>query len=325
MLIIFKCTAGGNDGWGNILRLKIIFEKLKKKINFNYLFVVNNNLELIKFLKENRKLFKIFTFFKKEKEFLKKCKINISILELLNCKSSIQRFYKLYSKKLVVLDDIAKKKYISDILIICQKKNKFKIIKSQNTKVFNDYSFFPLEDKFNNFLKKKTLINKEIKKITIFLGGGFYYKEYFKIAKILSKHSYNINFILGYEVKKKFLKEILKINKNFECYVLPKNIPELIYKSDLIISGGGYTKIECAYLGKPMITVPIHRHQIELCKEFKKEFGVNFILKSNLNKFLNIQIQNYNYEKRKKISKIFKKKFSENGVNKIQNIILNEK
>ncbi len=220
---------------------------------------------------------------------------------------------------------LQKKKYISDILIICQKKNKSKIIKNKNTKVFNDYSFFPLKKKFDNFLKKKILINKEIKKITVFLGGGFYFKEYFKIAKILSECSYSINFILGHEVKKNTLKKILKMNKNFKCYILPKNIPELIYKSDLIITGGGYTKIECAYLGKPIIAIPIHRHQIELCENFKKEFGVNFILKSNLNKFLNNQIQSFNLRKRKKISKILKKKFSENGVNKIQNIILNEK
>ena len=45
--------------------------------------------------------------------------------------------------------------------------------------------------------------------------------------------------------------------------IKPKNIPEIIYKSDLVISGGGYTKVEAAYLSKPVIPIPIHFHQIE--------------------------------------------------------------
>ena len=94
MLIVFKCTAGGNDGWGNILRLKLIFQKLREKIKFQYFFIVNKNNQLIKFLKKNKINFKTFNSFKEEKNFLKNYFIDITILELLNCKLSIQKFYK---------------------------------------------------------------------------------------------------------------------------------------------------------------------------------------------------------------------------------------
>ena len=68
MFVVFKCTAGGSDGWGNILRLRIIFEKLKEKKKFSYLFIVNNNLALKKFLKKSKIKFKSFNSFEKEKK-----------------------------------------------------------------------------------------------------------------------------------------------------------------------------------------------------------------------------------------------------------------
>ena len=37
MFIAFRCTSGGNHGWGNINRLLLIYF-LKKKINFKYIF-----------------------------------------------------------------------------------------------------------------------------------------------------------------------------------------------------------------------------------------------------------------------------------------------
>lgn len=325
MLIIFKCTAGGKDGWGNVTRLKLILKKIKKKIKFKYLFIINKNYQLIKFLKKNKILFKTFNSFNEEKKFLKNYLIDITIFELLNCKYAIQKFYKSKSKKLIILDDITKKKYISDILIVCQKKNKNKINKSKITKVYNSYKYFPVEKKFDNFIKKKKIINKKIKKISVFLGGGFYFKEYLKIAKSLNNNNYDVDFIIGYEIKKNFLLKIIQLNKKFKIYISPSNLPRLLFKSDLIISGGGYTKIESAYLKTPLIPVPIHRHQIDLCKDFKKEFGIEYILKSNIDRLLNKNIISYNYNKRKKISKLFEKNFSENGANKIQEIILNER
>lgn len=325
MLIIFKCTAGGNDGWGNILRLKLIFQKIKEKKKFNYLFVVNKNYQLIKFLKKNKIIFKAFSSFNEEKKFFKNYFIDITIFELLNCKYSIQNFYKSRSKKLIILDDITKKKYISDILIVCQKKIESKISKGKNTKLYNSYEYFPLETKFNSFIKRKKKINKKIKKISVFLGGGFYFNEYLKIAKLLSDKNYDVDFIIGYEIKKNFLIKILKLNRKFKTYISPTNLPGLLFKSDLIISGGGYTKIESAYLKIPLIPIPIHRHQIELCKDFRKEYGIDYILKSNINRLLNKRIISYNYKKRKKVSKLFEKNFFENGINHIQKIILNEK
>ena len=53
---------------------------------------------------------------------------------------------------------------------------------------------------------------------------------------------------------------------------LPKNLAEILFKSDLVISGGGYSKIEAAAVGTPQISIAIHKHQVNLLKNFKKKF-----------------------------------------------------
>ena len=168
MFILFRCSAGGKLGWGNLKRLEIIFEYLKNKKNFKYLFVVNSNPEVKKYLKSKNIKYICVNNYNEKKKIQKFQNIDLSIIELLNCSPKIQKYYKEISNRLVVLDDITKNYYISDILISCQKKD-FKIYKNKSCKFYNDYKYFPVHKSFNNYLIKKKNINKIIKKITIFL------------------------------------------------------------------------------------------------------------------------------------------------------------
>ena len=54
MFILFRCTAGGSEGWGNLKRLELIFNFLKNKFNFNYKFLVNRNKHLEIYLKKKK-------------------------------------------------------------------------------------------------------------------------------------------------------------------------------------------------------------------------------------------------------------------------------
>ena len=42
------------------------------------------------------------------------------------------------------------------------------------------------------------------------------------------------------------------------------DIPKYIFEADLVIAGGGYTKLEAAYLKTPLLCLPVHRHQEKL-------------------------------------------------------------
>ena len=98
MFVLFRCSAGGNHGWGNIKRLELIYRALKKKYKFKYKFIIESNYEIKKYL-ELKKIDFISVNKKNEDQILKKIGlVDLSILELLRCskiyKKNIKKFLK---------------------------------------------------------------------------------------------------------------------------------------------------------------------------------------------------------------------------------------
>ncbi len=114
-----------------------------------------------------------------------------------------------------------------------------------------------------------------------------------KKLKIFNK----TKFIFGGELNQKFKRKILKINKSSKISQLPKNIAKILLDSDLVISGGGYTKIEAACVGTPQISIPIHSHQLSLLRNFSKKFNSKYIPLNNI-KSLDKIIENFTFKKR---------------------------
>ena len=321
MFILFRCSAGGNHGWGNIKRLELIYNALKNKYRFNYKFIVDANLEVKKYLTVKKINFESVTQINENNILNKIGPVDFSILELLHCSIKIQKKYKKISKKLIILDDITRGKYISDILISCQKKYS-KVIKIKGCKFYNDYSYFPLTRNFDKYIKKKKKVNKEIKSIVIFVGGSNYIKTYIGLAKIFSKTNYKLTFLIGTENSHKISSEIKKISKKILIKINSNNIPKLIFDADLVVAGGGYTKVETAYLKTPLLTICIHSHQEKLVKDFYKTFKLDYRLKIKISEKKVIDAINFlNFQNRLKMSNSFAHKLKKNGVYKILKII----
>ena len=324
MLTYLRCSAGGNEGWGNLFRILIIREHLIKNFKSKVKVIINSNSKVKNFLKKKKIDFiclykKNFNYEKKKISRIKDC--DLSVIEMLNPKEKIQKLYMSKSKKLIVLDDVLDNRYYCNLLFSCQNTQKKPFI-SKKTLFFSGYKFFPLREEFNKFIKKKKkMINKKIKKITVFLGGSSYEKITYKVAKKLKNYN-RTNFILGGELNIEFKKKIMKINKSFSVIKLPKNIAEILYKSDLVISGGGYAKIETACVGTPQISIAVHQHQIDLLKNFSKKFNLKFITEKNLDD-LNGIIENFSFKKRSFVSKKYKHFFLRNGIEEISKKINN--
>ena len=54
MLSYLRCSAGGNEGWGNLFRLLIIREYLLKKLESKVILIINNNQNIKKFLTKKK-------------------------------------------------------------------------------------------------------------------------------------------------------------------------------------------------------------------------------------------------------------------------------
>ena len=98
MFILFRCSAGGNHGWGNIKRLELIYNALKNKYRFNYKFIVDANLEVKKYLTVKKINFESVTQINENNILNKIGPVDFSILELLHCSIKIQKKYNQVNK-----------------------------------------------------------------------------------------------------------------------------------------------------------------------------------------------------------------------------------
>ncbi len=317
MFCILRCSSGGNEGWGNLFRLLIIRKYLIKYYKFKVLVIVKGNSKVKKYLK-SKKINFIFlnkNNLKFEKKILSKLKFSeLAIMEMLNPTIELQKLYIKKTKKLIILDDVLKNKYVSNILIAAQNTD-IKPKKSLKTKFYSGYKYFPFNKNFEKYHVKKNIIKKKISKITVFLGGSLYEKILINVASKLKEYN-NVKFIVGAELRKNFIKKIKDINNTFKIIYLPKNLPYIIFKSDVVISGGGYTKIETGFLGTPQISIAVHRHQLNLLKQFKRKFNINYLKISELN-FLKDEIKKLTFYRRLNQHKNYKKYFKQNGIKKI--------
>ena len=128
--------------------------------------------------------------------------------------------------------------------------------------------------------------------------------------------------MIGKENSRKIEKKLHKISKKFIIKIDSHQIPKYLFNSDIVFSGGGYTKIETAFLRTPMVCIPIHHHQKELINNFYKTFKIDKKIKSFVNENNLIDSLKYlNFKKRVKISNTFSKKFKTNGIHKILEIV----
>tara|TARA_B110000971_G_scaffold28239_2_gene25307 strand:- start:16934 stop:17914 length:981 start_codon:yes stop_codon:yes gene_type:complete len=310
--IYFRTRGGFRQGWGNIYRLITIYNFFKK--TYDCLLIYEGNKEItsyIKKLKINSLKLKSDLSLDEEEKIIKKLEpSSLTILEMLECTYSRQKIYKKYTNKLIVLDDILKNKYCADLVISAQYKSKKKNIKN----LYTGYEYYPLRNEFQKFFKKKKTINKKVNDIVVCLGGSSYKLANQKIINYFKTKEYKVTFILGSEND-----SLYKTNKNRHKNIFVKknvkNLSRFIFNCDLFISGGGYTKIECAYLQTPMIVFPVQKHQQELIEDFKKYCGVPYLpLPTNLrHQDLEKILRKYNYKFRIKMNKNLINKFTVNN------------
>lgn len=331
MNILFRTSAGSSYGWGNLYRILTIFYDIKKKLNFDYLFLVNGNYQVKRYLNRLNIQSIVEENFDTniDHSFLINKKFEILIIETPLCNLKLMNYYNKFISKIIVLDDVLKFKYNCDVLVSCQENRKNKNIKlSRPTQIYNSYKYFPFKRIFlNERFRDRTFLNKTIKIITVFLGGSSYFNENLKILEFINKYNgkIKINLILSNELNN--LKKIKLLTQYTNQIISNDNrIPHTLIKSDLVICGGGYTKIESAFLKCPIIIIPIHHHQINLTKNFSAKFktiNTQIIQKLSFSSFKkNIEMANFVY--RKNCIRKFLKYFSNEKVNRISSIIEKE-
>ncbi len=325
MKIFFRCRGGKFQGWGNVVRLARIAEYLHTK-KIKVLFIFEGDEKIKKFLSKFK--FKKIALeedisIKKEMSIIKKLgEPKFTFLEMLDANLNLQYFYKSISEKLIILDDLLDKIYISDYLICCQSQNikKTQILKDNNTKIFINSKYFPFNNNLlNNF--KSSNLKKKISKILVFLGGGNYESALLKCAIALRKFNFDkVKFILPPNINSNLKKQLKNMSSNYDFKDTIYDVRAIFNEADLAIVSGGYTKLEAAIMKTPCIIIQTQWHQKNISSSFAKKTGC-----PDLGHMSSLKIEKIIFEIKKlkslsvrdKILSRYKKVVSRNGINNI--------
>lgn len=181
---------------------------------------------------------------------------------------------------------------------------------------------------FLEFNQKEKQINDNIKNVLLTFGGSD--------PKNITKHTINelkrlrdidITIVLGPAYRK--LDELTKIINNMPNYTIirnAKNMPELIYNSDLCFVSGGITLYEVAAIGTPSIVVCQVEHQVKTAERFEKDgVVINLGLIDELKEGQIISAfneLNNDIKKRQALSTTGKKYVDGKGLYRVKKIIL---
>jgi spore coat polysaccharide biosynthesis predicted glycosyltransferase SpsG len=321
--IAFYAEANNKIGIGHLIRL-YNFQKLIKNKKIIWLFSGDGKIAK-KILKKdyyhlessniNSLTNKIHTILKKEK--IIKIFLDIANKTNLERKKNYENFlYNLKKKNYFIVSfDDPRLKIISDVSIIPYIFDKKKLI-IKNKKVYKIHGkeYFFSSSYFDFYKDKKKIINKDIKKIFIFLTG---YNRGDVINKILKNFKDTKCKIIIYSNNL----NIKNSNKNIKLVGFIKNLAKYYFQSDLSIVGEGLSRYETAILGVPTILL----YSFETLNE-KNDLAWKFINlktsklfneKLSLNN-LKLYIENkLTHKTRKKLSNNAKKKFDLKGCDRI--------
>jgi len=182
--------------------------------------------------------------------------------------------------------------------------------------------------------KNKTILRKA-KKLLVTVGGSDVSELTPRILKALEGigGDFEITVVIGPAFPKRvvsFVKSFAKSNKNVRVFRNVKNMPDLIFETDLAITAGGLTKYECVALGTPSVVISQAGNQIPVVKPLHRSGALLNISPGKLaSEVSDLQIRNgiaklfFSYALRKKMSRIGKRlNIDGMGVERIAKVVM---
>ena len=203
-----------------------------------------------------------------------------------------------YCNKLMVIDDIADRKFQCDVLLnqnlgICKDDYKDKVPNNCELLLGCDYALLRTEFlKLRGEALEKRKNTKEIKNILISMGGSDIQNRTYDVLQEIDDNL-NIVVVLGgssphNEMIKSYAQNN-KDNKNIKVIIDANNMSELMFKADLAIGAGGSTSWERCCLGLPTLLLITAENQRKIAENLVKLGAVKIInnLKEDLQNMLN--------------------------------------
>ena len=321
--ILILTEAGENVGYGHLSRCHAICDNLLSK-GFICDLLYNSKSQINSFYGKN------FNWL----EFYEDSVVNkVEHSDIVLIDSYLVPYKRLLDvskkSKLVVLDDFNRIKYPKDTIII--NPNVLSSIldySNQHSLVFSGSDFIIIRDSIR-LSKGCFTLNKNVKNITLTIGGSDYKNIFQRLINSINNERYNLNVIAASESKKREL-DCIYVNESsvkIIGFLNEKELLKMYLGSDIVVSACGQTAFELACLGIPSVCFCVDKDQ-----ENNMEVLYNLDIigrKINIKEYgfekkIADEIENLkSYNMRKRISDKGKKKIKGIGADKISNIIYN--
>jgi UDP-2,4-diacetamido-2,4,6-trideoxy-beta-L-altropyranose hydrolase len=312
MKITFRVDASTQMGIGHVMRCLALAEVLQENganVGFicrkhdgnlidkirTYGFNVSE-LELLQDVQTDNKLAHSYWLGVTQQHDAKEC---INILQLEKVDWLIVDHYALdedwhnelnkYCNKLMVIDDIADRKFQCDVLLnqnlgICKDDYKDKVPNNCELLLGCDYALFRpefLKYRSKSLFKRKS--TREVKNILVSMGGSDNENITYKILQKLDGN-FNIVVVLGAISVHKEMIEKYAVGKTIKVVFDVVNMAQLMFDADLSIGAGGATSWERCCLGLPTLMYITADNQKNVAKNLNKSGAVKIVrnLKSDL-------------------------------------------
>lgn len=178
---------------------------------------------------------------------------------------------RLYTKKIMVIDDIADRQHDCDLLLdqnlYEDMESRYDGLVSEDCQKMLGPKYALLRREFVEARKNLKMRDGTVKRILIFFGGSDPTNETEKALEavhMINRPDIAVDVVVGsanpHKEKIEGLCSKLQ-NAHFHCQV--DNMAELMVKADLAIGAGGSTTWERCFLGLPAITLTIAENQVE--------------------------------------------------------------
>lgn len=249
---IFILTEGGKKiGFGHITRCLSLFQAFKAK-NLESKLIVNSD-DSARFLLGKEKYISLNWL----KEPAKALKItNREDIVIIDSYLANKEFYKEIATQVklpVYLDDYQRINYPRGVVINANiYASQINYYKDKEKKYLLGIDYASLRKEFWKVKEKK--INKKVENILVTFGGTAITQRFYQLIK-QCQNLYQLNFEIVNTEKKKFG---------------PKEMIDLMLKTDICIADGGQTLIELARLGVPSVVVAFGKDQLKSVKHWQK-------------------------------------------------------
>ena len=249
--------ASHSKGMGHLFRM-LNFSKFLKTKNKDFIFIINNNEELINILKSHDIAFEIVNLDDDKRNWEQNIASRYNIVYWVNDRLETTKQHALNVNqsniKLITFDDFGTGANLSDISIygLANKGN------CQGKKILQGVEYLILNDEIDIYKKSRF----SIKNILVSLGGSDTYGVTIKILKLLKKHHIQATIHIGPSfLHNNALKQELTSDYKVKAYT-PSLIKEFS-NYDLAFTGGGITPFEANASGLPCLIIANELFEIE--------------------------------------------------------------